>query len=87
MSSWLDAVADDRTQEMALDVMVRATHGRTAALHRLYVIACGWARSARHPSRAAVAALFWRHIDQAQYARPESKERAGAEPRITEEER
>ncbi|MEU0304026.1 hypothetical protein ABZ252_31950 [Streptomyces sp. NPDC006175] len=87
VSSWLDAVADDRTQEMALDVMVRATHGRTAALHRLYVIACGWARSARHPSRAAVAALFWRHIDQAQYARPESKERAGAEPRITEEER
>ncbi|GAA2480668.1 hypothetical protein [Streptomyces gobitricini] len=87
VSSWLDTVADDRTQEMALDVMVGATHGRTAALHRLYVIACDWARPARHPSRAAVATLFWQHIDHAQYARTESTERAGAEPRTTEEER
>ncbi|MFD6364339.1 hypothetical protein ACFWFX_31525 [Streptomyces roseolus] len=87
VSSWLDTVADDRTQEMALDVMVGSTHGRTAALHRLYVIACGWARSARHPFRAAVATLFWQHIDQAQYARTESTEHAGAEPRTTEEER
>ncbi|WP_030712019.1 hypothetical protein [Streptomyces sp. NRRL S-237] len=87
VSSWLDTVADDRTQEMALDVMVGATHGRTAALHRLYIITCDWARSTRHPSRAAVATLFWQHIDQAQYVRTESTEHAGAEPRTTEEER
>ncbi|NKQ25757.1 hypothetical protein [Streptomyces galbus] len=87
VSSWLDTVADDRTQEMALDVMVAATHGRTAALHRLYVITCDWARSARHPSRAAIATLFWQHIDQAQYARAESSERAGAQSRTMEEER
>jgi hypothetical protein len=94
--SWLDAVTDDRTQGMALDVMVGAAHGRTAALHRLYVIACAWARPASHPSRAAVAALLWQHIDQAQYARAEDAEstgstagaeRAGAEPPTTEEER
>jgi hypothetical protein len=81
---------------MALDVMVGAAHGRTAALHRLYVIACAWARPASHPSRAAVAALLWQHIDQAQYARAEDAEstgstagaeRAGAEPPTTEEER
>ncbi|MGW2178826.1 hypothetical protein ACWCXX_12205 [Streptomyces sp. NPDC001732] len=84
VSSWLNAVAGDSTGEMALDVMVRATHGRTTALHRLYTIACTWAGPARHPSRAAVAALFWQHIDHAQYARTE---RAGTGPRTTEEAR
>ncbi|MFJ5221781.1 hypothetical protein [Streptomyces sp. NPDC088400] len=87
VSSWLNAAAGDSTQEMALDVMVGATRGRAAALHRLYAIACGWAGSSRHPSRAAVAALFWQHIDHAQYARTESTERAGAGPRTTEESR
>ncbi|WP_246203709.1 hypothetical protein [Streptomyces tailanensis] len=84
VSSWLNAAARDGTREMALGVMVGATHGRTAALHRLYTIACDWAGPARHPSRAAVAALFWQHIDHAQYARTE---RAGARPRTTEEAR
>ncbi|KUO04507.1 hypothetical protein [Streptomyces caeruleatus] len=87
VSGWLNAAARDGTREMALSVMVEATHGRTAALHRLYTIACAWAGPARHPTRAAVAALFWQHIDHAQYARTESTERAGAGPRITEEER
>lgn len=87
VSSWLDTVADDRAQETALDVMVGATHGRTAVLHRLYVIACDWARHTRHPSRAAVAGLFWQYIDHAQYARTESTERTGADPRTMEEER
>ncbi|WP_282694132.1 hypothetical protein [Streptomyces sp. CC208A] len=87
VSSWLDAVADDGTRETALDAMVRATHGRTAALRRLYAIACGWAGSTRHPSRAAVAARFWQHIDHAQYARAESADRTGAGPRTTEEAR
>jgi hypothetical protein len=87
VSSWLNAVAGDSTREMALGVMVRATRGRAAALHRLYAIACDWAGAARRSSRAAVAALFWQHIDQAQYARTESTERAGAGPRTTEEER
>ncbi|MYR44376.1 hypothetical protein [Streptomyces sp. SID5910] len=82
---WLNAAADDSTREMALGVMVRATHGRTAALHRLYAIACGWAGPARQTSRAAVAALFWQHIDDAQYARTGSSERGGAGPRTTEE--
>ncbi|MGW6237468.1 hypothetical protein [Streptomyces sp. NPDC055094] len=85
--SWLNAVAGDSTREMALDVMVGATHGHAAALHRLYTITCGWAGSSRHPSRATVAALFWQHIDHAQYARTESTERAGAGPRTTEEAR
>ncbi|MGW0856030.1 hypothetical protein [Streptomyces sp. NPDC002690] len=71
VSSWLDAVADGRTRKMALDVMVGATCGRAAALHRLYAIACGWAGSAIHPSRAAVAVLFWQYIDHVQYGRPE----------------
>ncbi|MFB7928721.1 hypothetical protein ACFC4C_06395 [Streptomyces sp. NPDC056039] len=85
VSSWLNAAAGDRTREMALDVMVGATHGRTAALHRLYAIACNWAGPpARHPSRAAVAARFWQHIDHAQDARTE---RTGAGPRTTEEAR
>ncbi|MFC0599753.1 hypothetical protein [Streptomyces palmae] len=84
VSGWLNAAAGDRAQEMALDVMVGATHGRTAALHRLYAIACTWAGSAHHPSRAAVAARFWQQIDHAQYARTE---RAGAGPRTTEEAR
>ncbi|GAA2287452.1 hypothetical protein GCM10010415_68180 [Streptomyces atrovirens] len=87
VSNWLSAVAGDSTREMALDVMVGATHGRTAALHRLYVIACGWAGPARHPYRAGVAALLWQHIDHAQYARTENTERAGAGPRTTEEAR
>ncbi|MYV72148.1 hypothetical protein GT043_40805 [Streptomyces sp. SID2131] len=87
VSSWLDTVADDRAQEGVLDVMVGAAYGHTAALHRLYVITCAWERSASHPSRAAVAALFWQYIDRAQYARTESTERTGAEPRTTEEER
>lgn len=82
--SWLSAVANDSTREMALGVMVGAAHGRTAALHRLYAITCDWAGTARHPSRAAVAARFWQHIDHAQYARTK---RAGAEPRTTEEAR
>ncbi|KOT44195.1 hypothetical protein ADK41_04870 [Streptomyces caelestis] len=87
VSSWLSAAAGDSTREMALGVMVGATHGRTAALHRLYVIACGWAGSAHHPSRAGVATLFWQHIDHAQYTRTENTERAGTRPRTTEEER
>jgi hypothetical protein len=87
VSSWLNAVAGDSTQEMALDVMVGATRGRAAALHRLYAITCDWAGTARHSSRAAVAALFWQHIDHAQYARPENTTRADAGPRTTEEAR
>ncbi|MGW6690542.1 hypothetical protein [Streptomyces sp. NPDC054961] len=83
-SSWLNAVADDSTREIALGVMVSATHGRGVALHRLYAIAYDWAGSAHHPSRAAVAALFWQHIDQAQHARRQS---AGGAPRTTEEAR
>ncbi|MEU6821754.1 hypothetical protein ABZ921_14070 [Streptomyces atriruber] len=84
VSSWLNTVAGDSAREMALGVMVGATHGGTTALHRLYTIACEWAGPARHPSRAAVAALFWQHIDDAQYARTEG---AGAGPRTTEEAR
>ncbi|MFF5894911.1 hypothetical protein ACFY8O_03190 [Streptomyces argenteolus] len=82
VSSWLNAVAGDSTRRMALDLMVGATRGRAVALHRLYTITCGWAGSARHPSRAAVAALFWQYIDHVQYGRTE---RADAGPRITEE--
>ncbi|WP_405991041.1 hypothetical protein [Streptomyces sp. NBC_00986] len=85
VSSWLDTVAGDSSREMALEVLVGATHGRTPALHRLYAIAYDWSGPARHPSRAAVAALFWQHIDHAQYARSESTERSGAGPRTTEE--
>lgn len=84
VSSWLDAVAGDSTQKMALDVMVGATRGRAAALHRFYIIACDWAGAARHPSRAAVAALFWQYIDHVQYGRTEH---ADAGPRTTEEAR
>ncbi|MFG2643011.1 hypothetical protein ACGFYP_18840 [Streptomyces sp. NPDC048370] len=87
VKSWLDTVEGDRTREVALDVMVGATHGRTVALHRLYTIACDWAGTARNSSRAAVAAVFWQHIDHAQYARTESTERAGAGPPTTEEAR
>ncbi|MCX4813555.1 hypothetical protein OG601_23440 [Streptomyces sp. NBC_01239] len=87
VSSWLGTVAGDSSRELALEVLVGATHGRTPALHRLYAIACDWSGSARHPSRAAVAALFWQHIDHAQYARSESTERSGAGPRTTEEAR
>ncbi|MFJ3930467.1 hypothetical protein [Streptomyces sp. NPDC090029] len=82
VSSWLNTVAGDCTRKMALDVMVGATRGRAAALHRLYTIACGWAGSARHPSRAAVAAHFWQYIDHVQCGRTE---RADAGPRTTEE--
>ncbi|MGI5480923.1 hypothetical protein [Streptomyces lavendofoliae] len=85
--SWLNAAASDSTREMALGVMVGAACGRPAALHRLYAIACDWSGPTRHPSRAAVATLFWQHIDHAQYARTESTERAGAGPRTTEETR
>ncbi|MEU4263723.1 hypothetical protein [Streptomyces sp. NPDC025273] len=84
VSSWLNAVAGDSTRKMALDVMVGATRGRAAALHRLYAIACDWAGSARLPSQAAVAALFWQYIDQVQYGRTE---RADTGPRTTEEAR
>ncbi|MER8160462.1 hypothetical protein [Streptomyces sp. NPDC094472] len=87
VSSWLNAVASDSTREMALGVMVGATRGHAAALHRLYAIAFDWARTAHHSSRAGVAALFWQHIDHAQYARTESAKRAGAGPRTTEEAR
>ncbi|MFJ3839820.1 hypothetical protein ACIPY6_30505 [Streptomyces sp. NPDC090054] len=83
-SSWLNAVAGDSTREMALGVMVRATHSRAVALHRLYAIAYDWVGPTRHPSREAVAALFWRHIDHAQYARTQS---TGGGPRTTEEAR
>ncbi|WP_282795892.1 hypothetical protein [Streptomyces sp. CC224B] len=83
--SWLNTAASDRTRELALDVMVRATHGRTAALHRLYAIAYDWAVSARHSSRTTVAALFWHHIDHAQYARTGSSEQAGSGSPTTEE--
>ncbi|MFD0317073.1 hypothetical protein [Streptomyces flavalbus] len=85
--SWLDAAASDSTREMALGVMVGAARGRPAALHRLYAIACDWAGPTRRPSQAAVAALFWQHIDHAQYARTESTERADAGPRTMEEAR
>ncbi|MGW2257247.1 hypothetical protein ACWCXE_05115 [Streptomyces sp. NPDC001780] len=84
VSSWLNAAAGDSTRKMALDVMVGATHGGTAALHRLYTIACDWAGSARHPSQAAVATLFWQYIDHVQYGRTE---RADTGPRTTEEAR
>ncbi|MFE3683800.1 hypothetical protein ACFXPM_11190 [Streptomyces sp. NPDC059095] len=88
VSSWLIATAADSTREMALDVMVGATRGRAAALHRLYTIACDWAGTTRRPSRAAtVAALFWQHIDHAQYTRTETAERADAGPQTTEEAR
>ncbi|TXJ70865.1 hypothetical protein E2C11_35240 [Streptomyces lavendulae] len=87
VSSWLNAVADDSTREMALSVMVAAARGRPGALHRLYAIACDWAGPAGRPPRATVAALFWQYIDQAQYARAESTERAGTGPRTTEEAR
>jgi len=87
VSNWLNAVVGDSTREMALEVMVGATRGRASALHRLYAITCGWAGGSRRPSRAAVAALFWQHIDHAQYARAESTARAGAGPRTTEEAR
>lgn len=85
--SWLNAAVGDGTRDMALGVMVGAAHGRTAALHRLYAITCDWAAPTRHPSRAAVATLFWQHIDHAQYARTDCTERAGAGPRTTEEAR
>ncbi|WP_018544255.1 hypothetical protein [Streptomyces sp. LaPpAH-108] len=85
--SWLDAAANDPSREAALGGMVAATHGRTAALHRLYAIACDWSGPGRQPSRAAVAARFWEHIDHAQYARAEGTEHAGAGPRTTEEAR
>ncbi|NED81523.1 hypothetical protein G3I76_15670 [Streptomyces sp. SID11233] len=87
VSSWLNAAAGDSRREMALGVMVGAAHGRAAALHRLYAIACDWAGPGHPPSRAAVAALFWQHIDNAQYVRTESTKRAGAGPRTTEEAR
>ncbi|MFF9000891.1 hypothetical protein [Streptomyces achromogenes] len=87
VSSWLNAVAGDSEQEMALGLMVRATRGHRAALHRLYAIACDWAGTARRSSRAVVAARFWQHIDRAQYARTESENPAGAGPLTTEEER
>ena len=82
VSSWLNTVAGDSKRKIALDVMVGATRGRAAALHRLYAIACGWAGSARHPSRAAVATHFWQYIDHVQYDRTD---RADAGPRTTEE--
>ncbi|MBP5861332.1 hypothetical protein QBA57_13050 [Streptomyces scabiei] len=85
--SWLSAAEGDSAREMALSVMVGATHGRTAALQRLYVIACSWVGSARHPSRAGIAALFWQHIDHARYARTENAGRAGARSQTTEETR
>ncbi|MEF9885125.1 hypothetical protein [Streptomyces sp. P9-A4] len=85
VKSWLDTAADDRTREMALDLMVGATRGRTIALHRLYAIACDWAGAARDPVRTAVAARLWQHIDQAQYARADRTQRAGDGPRTTEE--
>ncbi|MFD7030914.1 hypothetical protein ACFWAR_23035 [Streptomyces sp. NPDC059917] len=84
VSGWLNAVADGSTPEMALGVMVGAAHGRAAALHRLYAIACRWARPTDGSSRAAVATLFWQHIDHAQYTRTE---RAGTGPRTTDEAR
>jgi hypothetical protein len=85
--SWLNAAAGDGSREMALDVMVEAACGRAPTLHRLYSIACDWAGTARHSSRAAIAALFWQHIDNAQYARTEGTERAGAGPSTMEEAR
>ncbi|MFK3734983.1 hypothetical protein ACI2LJ_32485 [Streptomyces sp. NPDC088090] len=81
VSSWLDTVAGDSTQKMALDVMVGATRGRAIALHRLYTIACGWVESARHPSRAAVATLFWQYIDHVQYGRADTGRRITEEAR------
>ncbi|MFD5939255.1 hypothetical protein [Streptomyces griseus] len=85
--SWLNGVMGDSTRGLALEVIVGATHGRTSALHRLYTIACGWAGVSRHPSRAAVAALLWQHIDRAQNARTGSPAHAGTGPPTTEEAR
>jgi hypothetical protein len=85
VSSWLDAVASDVTWEIALSVMVGATHGRAAALHRLYTIAWNWAGPAPRPPRASVAAHFWQHIDSMQYACTEGPKRAGAGSQATEE--
>ncbi|MGV9965656.1 hypothetical protein ACWDU3_17210 [Streptomyces olivaceus] len=88
VSSWLTAATVDKSWEMALGVMVGATRGRAAALHRLYALACDWAGTTSHPSRAtSVADLFWQHIDHAQYARTETAERADAGLRTTEEAR
>ncbi|MGC4944593.1 hypothetical protein ACLQ2N_00035 [Streptomyces sp. DT224] len=87
VSSWLTSAAEGPTREMALRVMVGSTHARAPALHRLYAIACTWARTAHHPAQASVAALFWKHIDQAQYDRAEGARRAGTGPRTTEEAR
>ncbi|NEC08692.1 hypothetical protein [Streptomyces sp. SID7909] len=87
VSSWLTGAAEDATREMAPGLMVGATHGRAPALHRLYTIACAWARTASHPARVSVAARFWKDIDQAQYDRAADTRRAGAGPRTTEEAR
>ncbi|MFD4575972.1 hypothetical protein ACFWNK_24735 [Streptomyces sp. NPDC058417] len=87
VDSWLTSVVNDPAQEAALGTLVDAAHGRTAALHRLYAIACDWAGTTRLPSRAAVAARFWQHIDDAQYARKETTGRTGAGSSTTEEAR
>ncbi|MFJ2273316.1 hypothetical protein ACIOEZ_03885 [Streptomyces sp. NPDC087866] len=87
VSSWLTSAAEDTTRDMALTVLVGATHGRASALHRLYAIACDWVRTAGHPARSSVAARFWEYIDQAQYALTEGTQRTGAGPRTTEEAR
>ncbi|MFE7626468.1 hypothetical protein [Streptomyces sp. NPDC057509] len=84
VKSWLTSVTHDSARDMALGVMVGATHGRAAALHRLYALACDWAGGGRDPSRAAVASRFWQHIDQASFARTEHTDPG---PRTTEEER
>ncbi|MFE9456999.1 hypothetical protein [Streptomyces californicus] len=72
---WLNAAAADSTRGLGLEVMVGATAGRPAALHRLYAIACGWAAGSRDPSRAAVASHFWQRIDGTQYTRTDGSER------------
>ncbi|MET8709180.1 hypothetical protein [Streptomyces californicus] len=72
---WLDAAAADSTRRLGLEVLVGATAGRPAALHRLYAIACGWAAGSRDPSRTAVATHFWQRIDHTQYTRADGSER------------
>ncbi|WP_424211162.1 hypothetical protein ACN20G_03135 [Streptomyces sp. BI20] len=82
--SWLDAVARGSAPATLLGAIVRATHGRVAALHRLYAVAHGWVGRARDPSREAVAALLWQHIDDEQFARTRNSDTG---PRTWEETR
>lgn len=81
VNSWLNTVAHDGTQWTALDLMVRATGGGKAALHRLYTLACAWVGAEHHSNRSAVDTLFWEHIDHAQYGRADAGQRTTEETR------